>query len=115
MPTDDKTYNAELLKYEQLKTLQWDSDLKFVMDDPRGRRVLYKFIFQLAAVESLSYNATGNNETNFREGRRDVGLLMMKELQDRLPEQYLAMLGEAIRAAADLQLKLKILKEKSDA
>lgn len=101
-------------KYEKLQEEQYRSDLKTVMETPQGRRVLYRVVFQLAAVESLSY--TGSSEqTFFREGRRDVGISLMRELQDELPEQYLTMLSEAVLEAAKQTQRIKRIKEDANA
>jgi hypothetical protein len=114
MSTIDPAAQEEMQKYEKLQEEQYRSDLKTVMETPQGRRVLYRVVFQLAAVESLSY--TGSSEqTFFREGRRDVGISLMRELQDELPEQYLTMLSEAVLEAAKQTQRIKRIKEDANA
>ncbi len=77
---------------EELKRTQELSDLNEVLNIPAGRRFLYRLIFEVAGTESLSY--TGNAETYFREGRRDVGLTVRSEAQDNFPELYIRMVAE---------------------
>lgn len=77
---------------EELKRTQELADLETVLGLPAGRRFLYRLIFEISGTESLSY--TGNAETYFREGRRDVGLTVRGEAQDNFPELYIRMVAE---------------------
>ena len=77
---------------EALRDAQQKADLEVILGTPPGRRFLYRLIFEIAGTESLSY--TGNAETYFREGRRDVGLTVRAEAQDNFPELYIRMVAE---------------------
>lgn len=111
-PSGDSAAQAELRKYDALREAQYRSDLGAVLATPQGRRVLYRIIFTVAGAESLSF--TGSNEgTNFREGRRDVGLTLIREAQDLHPEAYLAMLSEAVLEAADVTRRMKRIQEEA--
>lgn len=77
---------------DELRRVQELADLDAVLGTAPGRRFLYRLIFTIAGTESLSY--TGNAETYFREGRRDVGLTVRAEAQDNFPEAYIRMVAE---------------------
>lgn len=111
-PAGNTKSQEELKKYEKLKDSQYEADLGAVLSTPQGRRVLYRLIFSVAGAESLSY--TGVNEsTNFREGRRDVGLTLMRETQELHPELYLQMLSEAVIEAAEVSQRIKRVQEEA--
>jgi hypothetical protein len=111
-PAGNTASQEELKKYERLRDAQFSSDLGAVLETPQGRRVLYRVIFSVAGVESLSY--TGVNEaTNFREGRRDVGLTLIREAQEMHPELYLLMLSEAVREASEVTMRMKRVQEEA--
>jgi hypothetical protein len=109
-PAGNLESQEEMKKIEKLRDVQKVSDLSAVLGTGPGRRVMYRVVFEVAGAESLSY--TGVNEgTNFREGRRDVGLTLMREMQELVPELYLLMLSEAVTEAAELTRKMKRIKE----
>jgi len=111
-PSGQVETQDELEKYDKLRLEQETLDLKAVMELGAGRRLMYRAIFAIAGAETLSY--TGSNDaTNFREGRRDVGLTLMREAQEKVPELYLTMLGEAISEAARVTERMKFAKEKA--
>lgn len=66
-------------------------DFKFVMGDPRGRRVIWR-VLEKAGIYRSSY--TGNSETFFREGERNIGLMLLAEMMTTCPELHIAMLQE---------------------
>lgn len=68
-----------------------DEDLGAIMGEMTGRRFVYR-ILEMAGVYRLSY--TGNSETFFNEGARNIGLKLMAEIQRVAPAQYLQMLKE---------------------
>lgn len=74
---------------ERLK--QEAADLKWVLSDRRGRR-FYRRLVEHTGVFQSSF--TGNSETFFREGRRDVGLKLMADLTRNAPEAYSVMMQE---------------------
>jgi hypothetical protein len=111
-PAAQTEAQTEAKKYEVLQESQFTSDLGEVMATGQGRRVMYRMVFSIAGAESLSYSGN-NDQTNFREGRRDVGLTLMREMQDRHPELYLQMLSEAVIAAADVTRRTKRISEEA--
>jgi hypothetical protein len=104
MKTNDEAKIGEVRKREKVADFQWKDDFRYVMDNPRGRRVIYKIIFNLAGVERSSFNPSGS-VTYFNEGMREVGLELMRQLQNLHPELYLRMLEEAFKDAAEVNLR----------
>lgn len=66
-------------------------DLRWVMQDKRGRRHVWRQL-QLTGVYRLSY--TGDQGTNFNEGQRNVGLRLLDEITRHCPAEYIEMLKE---------------------
>lgn len=67
-------------------------DLHWLLSDPRGRRLLWRYL-SLCGVFQLSF--TGNSSTFFNEGRRDIGLHILADVTEARPEAYLEMVNEA--------------------
>lgn len=72
---------------------QFALDLMNVMDTPSGRRVV-GWLLDFTGVDQRSY--TGNSDTYFREGSRNVGLRLIAELKSQMPKLYLKMLEERL-------------------
>lgn len=68
------------------------ADLQWLMDEAAGRRIVHRLLDQTGVFRS-SY--TGDNDTFFREGQRNVGLQWLAEVNATCPEQYALMLKEA--------------------
>lgn len=67
-------------------------DFKFVMEDKRGRRMIWRLLAE-TGVFRLSF--TGQMETtSFREGARNIGLKYMALIHEACPEKYQLMLKE---------------------
>lgn len=67
------------------------ADLKWLMKDQRGRRFMQR-LMDKAGIYRTSF--TGNSETFFREGERNVGLFLLTDLTEHCPEEFLLMLKE---------------------
>lgn len=67
-------------------------DFRWLASDRRGRRVIYRLLDR-AGVFRLSY--TGNNDTFFNEGMRNVGLRYLHLLNEASPQHYATMMREA--------------------
>ena len=65
--------------------------LKLLVESPDGR-VWLRDLFEFCGVYRLSF--TGNSETFFREGTRNVGLKIHADLVKHFPESYITMLKE---------------------
>lgn len=67
-------------------------DLRTVLSQVQGRRFVWGLLEQ-CGVFRTSY--TGNNDTFFREGQRNVGLLVLNSIHASCPEKYELMLKES--------------------
>lgn len=74
-------------------------DLRAVMSSPQGRRFVWRLL-DAAGVFSASYTADPNS-TAYAEGRRAMGLWLMREAQTVARDPYVAMVREAL----ELQLQ----------
>ena len=68
-----------------------EGDLKWLMSDKRGRRIMHAVLADTGLYQ-LSF--TGNSETFFREGRRDVGLKLLATIERLSPDGHIKMLQE---------------------
>lgn len=75
---------------QQKKQVEID-DFKFVMEDKRGRRFVWRLL-EKCGVFRTSF--TGDNETFFKEGQRNVGLAILAAVHEACPEKYAVMLKE---------------------
>ena len=76
----------------QASLAQWEADVMWQMSGQRGRRVVRR-ILGTSYVMSPSFN-TNALQMAFNEGRRSVGLDLLKVIEHRCPDEYLTMLRE---------------------
>ena len=76
----------------KIKQDQHYADMNWILSDPRGRRVVWKYMSDCMVFKS---SFTGNNTTFFNEGRREVGLWLHADVIKARPEAYLLMSKEA--------------------
>lgn len=69
-------------------------DLRWLMSSPRGRRVLWR-ILEGAGLNRSSF--TGNSETFFREGERNVALKLQAKAHKADAKGYGTMMQEHYR------------------
>jgi hypothetical protein len=70
---------------------QEKEDFKWLMGSKRGRRIVWRLLERTGVYRS---SFTGNSETFFREGQRNVGLMLMAQINESSPDQYALMLKE---------------------
>lgn len=80
--------------------LKLDRDLKFILETEQGRSYLYELL-DFCGLYKGSF--TGNSETFYREGQRNVGLKIFADIGRVAPEAYIKMMSE-----------IKIKKEKEN-
>jgi hypothetical protein len=93
-PTDLAGQERSRADQEQAMKVARDqekADFAWLMSDKRGRRFMWRML-EVTGVYRSSF--TGNSETFFREGARNVGLKLMADIHDYAPESYLLMLDE---------------------
>lgn len=66
-------------------------DWKWLMSSPRGRRIMWRLLGWTGMYRS---SFTGNSETFFREGERNVGLRVNAALLQADPQAYSSMMLE---------------------
>lgn len=93
-PTDliEQAQDAEREQHAALAKAQREAeDFKWVVSTEQGRR----FIWDLLAFTGIYRSSfTGNSQTFFNEGRRDVGLKVLGMVNEHAPEAYVTMLKE---------------------
>lgn len=67
------------------------SDVLWILSDIRGRRFLWRLL-GMCGVFKLSF--TGNSQTFFNEGQRDIGLKVTADIMETRPEAYVEMMVE---------------------
>ena len=102
---DDPNERIERIREKLLAREQ--SDVRKILSTPEGRRFIWR-VMAFAGVYAPSYSGQAHWETNFNEGKRSVGNLLLKDIP---PEIELAMKREA---ANDKLLREQELKENSD-
>lgn len=68
-------------------------DISWLMGEPRGRRFMAWFLAQ-CGMDKLSW--TGNSETFFREGARNMGIMLKSKIDGVAPDMYIKMLVETL-------------------
>lgn len=75
------------------KRVQRDiEDLKWIMRDPRGRRLMARLLERTGTMRS-SFHTSGSVMA-FNEGRRDIGLFLTAELLEHTASDYSKLLHE---------------------
>lgn len=82
---------AEADERAKLSVDQEKTDLVWLMGSKRGRRIVWRLLERTGVYRS---SFTGNSETFFREGQRNVGLWLMAQIHEVCPDQYALMLKE---------------------
>lgn len=78
-------------QYSRRKNRELD-DLKTVLKKPEGRRFVYKILSE-CGVFKASF-ALNSMQSAFNEGRRDIGIALLKMLDEAEPQAYSQMLTE---------------------
>lgn len=93
-PTDIRALERERERDDLKAKLSRDreiEDFKQVVSSEEGRRFMWRLL-GLTGVFRSSF--TGNSETFFREGQRNVGLILIGEIHEHCPDVYVKMLKE---------------------
>jgi len=93
-PTDlraQEDAQEDALNRAKIRTQIEIADFKWVMSNKRGRRFAWRLL-EKAGVFRSSF--TGNSETFFREGARNIGLQVLAMIHEHVPEAYTLMLQE---------------------
>lgn len=87
-PTDTLDADAKA----QLQRKREIEDFKWLVGHKQGRRLLWRLLSMTGVFTS---SMTGNSQTFFNEGRRDIGLQLMAEVNEHSLEAFVQMMKEA--------------------
>lgn len=79
-------------KKEAFKSHQNIDDIRFVLSTVQGRRVLKKYL-EVCGVFRTSFSENVN-QTLFLEGQRNVGLMLLNDINSADPMAYVKMINE---------------------
>ena len=83
---------ADKTAAEKLERQNEVGDFTWLMNNPRGRRIVRRLLAQ-TGVHRSSFNNSGS-VTAFNEGQRNVGLRLMEMINSHCPDQYVLLLNE---------------------
>ena len=83
--------STDLSKEQKNKRAKEIEDLRFVLNDQRGRRVINRLLDKTGVYRNPF---TGNSETYFRCGEMNIGQFIVAEVQAVSPESYTNLLKE---------------------
>lgn len=79
------------------KREQFESDFTWLMCDPRGRRLMFRLLSEMG-IYKCTFDA-GVKETAlemaFREGQKNLGYKLMRDINTLCPDAYFEMLKES--------------------
>lgn len=84
---------------QDLAQRQANEDFRWLMDDPRGRRFIWQLMGRCRIFEPV-FNTHGGL-MNFNEGRRDVGLFLLGEINRLCPEKFAVAAAEHAKPLED--------------
>lgn len=76
-------------------TLQRRSDMRWLLEDARGRRIVYKLLIEDSNLMGSTLDANGET-SDFIEGRRQLAISYAREIISTQPELWLQTLQEAM-------------------
>lgn len=79
-------------KKEKKKELEESEDLRFVMKDQRGRRVIWRILSECGAYHSVF--STNSLVTHYNSGKQDLGHWLMAEATSVDENLYFSMFKE---------------------
>ncbi len=80
-------------------------DMAFILSDPRGRRVLWRYLGK-CGVNQSSFVAN-SDETAFLEGKRYIGIELTEDMANADPMAFINMMKEMQPKAEDPMAKKK--------
>lgn len=86
---------AEQAKAEQVKALleaQLDDDFKDIVSTASGRRFMWHLMAECRPFQPIFHEEA--SIMYLREGKRQIGLMLMNQFQSLCPEQYLQTVAE---------------------
>lgn len=78
---------------KQIERSQQVTDFRKIMAEEHGRRFIWR-VLERAGIYRTSF-AGSSEQTFFREGERNMGLMLVAEIHEICPEMYSRMIKEA--------------------
>lgn len=88
-PYDYEANQEAEAEEQRLKALQEADDLRSVLATEQGRRFMWRLLTQTGVFKSTF---TGDNETFFLEGQRNIGLFLLQDIMGLCPERFTEMM-----------------------
>jgi len=88
----DETAIKKKTELERTKEILRRTDLRKILSWPEGRRFIWRYL-EICGVFTLSF--TGNSQTFFNEGQRNIGLKLLAEIMDVAPDALLQMMKDS--------------------
>ena len=89
---DQESERAKTDHARKLSLINEGEDFRWLMSNKRGRRIVWRWLEKTGVFRS-SFNHSGSL-TAFNEGSRNIGLMLIAQVHEFCPEQYLTMLQE---------------------
>lgn len=89
---DDPKKVGRKATLDRIQIRRDQEDAEFILSSLQGRRFYWKLMKKCGIFET---SFTGNNTTFFNEGMRNIGLMLLNELNEVAPQAYLQMIQEA--------------------
>lgn len=89
---DDAKHIGRKEILDRMSVRQQQSDVMFVLSSVEGRRFYWRLMKRCGIFKS-SYSAE-EGRIFFYEGERNIGLMLLKELNEVIPSAYLQMMEE---------------------
>lgn len=97
-PTDleaERHHQKDVARIARVERQQELAEVKSLMEEYAGRRFMWRLLDKAGVFRS---SFTGNSETFFKEGMRNIGLMYMGMINETCPELYHLMVTEAAGA-----------------
>lgn len=99
-PLVDAVAQETAKRGEELERHQRTTDLREVMGTQAGRRLVWRLLdVGSTGLHAASYTGEALSSA-YAEGRRAIGIELMREVQGVAPLEYLAMMNEAMQRFA---------------
>ena len=89
-PSDERHVEIAA-KFQQRKRDVELADIRAILSVPAGRRFFWKWLSESGVFRS---SFTGNNTTFFNEGKREIGLKLLADMNSSMPEAFVLMQKE---------------------
>lgn len=87
---------------------QAELDMRSVMASPEGRRLVWRLIDETAQTLGGSF-VQDSHVTAFNEGRRSVGIELMRRAQEWAPNEFMRALQEALTERQQAKLDTPVV------